>query len=309
MDNKSVIEKAAFNLAALSGGTNGGLQNATQFSNFVRMIMNQPTILNDARIMPLVNDRLIVDRIGFGSRILAPGVEGTVSGTQVAPTTSKVVMATKEVIAETFLTYNMLENNIEHDQIQDTVMAMLAQKAAVDLEELILNGDTASGDAYLAMFDGLRKKAVTNVVDFAAAALDKTAFFKAQKAMPQQYLRDKSALKYYASQATSLNWEDSLAARQTPGGDNVILTGNAPTAYGIKIQPVATMKSYTNSAKQCSDIILTAPQNIILGMNRNIRIEVFHDTRARQFVITLSAKIAVDFMWEDAVVKVINVAE
>ena len=71
-----------------------------------------------------------------------------------APVTSTVELNAKEVIAEVNITYDTLENNIEKDGLQQTLMQMLAERAAVDIEELIVNGDVASSDPYLAQLDG-----------------------------------------------------------------------------------------------------------------------------------------------------------
>ena len=46
------------------------------------------------------------------------------------------------------MTYDSIENNIEKDGIQQTIMQMLAERAAVDIEELIVNGDTTSQDPF-----------------------------------------------------------------------------------------------------------------------------------------------------------------
>ncbi|MBL2411293.1 phage major capsid protein, partial [Klebsiella pneumoniae] len=58
-----------------------------------------------------------------------------------------------------------------------------------------------------------------------------------------------------------------------------------------------------------SDILLTHPKNIVVGMSRNIRIEVDKDIRARKFIIVLTAKVDAKFEEEDAVAKVIKVKE
>ncbi len=44
-------------------------------------------------------------------------------------------------------------------------MQILAERAAVDIEELVVNGDTSSSDPYLAQLDGIRKQTVSHVID------------------------------------------------------------------------------------------------------------------------------------------------
>ncbi|MFP9167082.1 phage major capsid protein, partial [Enterococcus faecalis] len=84
---------------------------------------------------------------------------------------STVNLSTKEVIAEVNITYDTLENNIEKDGLQNTIMQMIAERAAVDIEELLVNGDTSSSDSYLAQLDGIRKQATSHIVDAAGEEL------------------------------------------------------------------------------------------------------------------------------------------
>ncbi len=115
----------------------------------------------------MASDTLKIEKIGFGSRILRPGVEGVSlkDSDRSAPSTSTITLNAKEVIAEVHITYDTLENNIEGGNLQNTIMQMIADRAALDIEELILNGDIASTDPYLALLDGLRKQATSHVVD------------------------------------------------------------------------------------------------------------------------------------------------
>jgi hypothetical protein len=81
------------------------------------------------------------------------------------PTTSQITLTTSEVMAEVRIPYEVLEDNIERGGMADTVLALIAERAALDLEELLILGDTASGDAYLALMNGILKRVTTNVVD------------------------------------------------------------------------------------------------------------------------------------------------
>ena len=83
---------------------------------------------------------------------------------------------TKEVIAEINITYDTLENNIEKDGLQQTIMQILAERAAVDIEELVVNGDTSSSDPYLAQLDGIRKQTVSHVIDGNGEELSRATF-------------------------------------------------------------------------------------------------------------------------------------
>ncbi len=127
-----------------------------------------------------------INKISFATRILKPAVSNTPLsvGDRSSPTTEQVLLTTKEVIAEVRLPYDVIEDNIERGNIgqmtdtngtptsggiRDTIMTLIAERAALDLEELALLGDTGSGDPYLALLDGWLIQSTSNVVDLASA--------------------------------------------------------------------------------------------------------------------------------------------
>ncbi|MGN7389690.1 phage major capsid protein [Bacillus safensis] len=307
MRNQEVINKAEVTLGTLK---TGGLMNPTQSSTFIRMVQNAPTLLQDARVIPMDSDAQKIEKIGFGQRILRPGVEGKAvpASDRVAPTTSTVELNAKEVIAEVNITYDTLENNIEGDNLQNTIMQMLAERAAVDIEELILNGDTKSEDTYLAQLDGIRKQAASHIVDVAGEPLTRQVFKQGYKAVPPKYLRVPQEFRFYSSPGQEVEWKDKVADRQTNLGDAAV-QGGLSSAFGVPVKGIANMQPYDADGTDVSDILLTHPKNIILGFSRNIRIEIDKDIRNRKFIIVLTAKLDSKFEEEDAVAKIIKVKE
>lgn len=307
MRNEEIIQKAEMTLATLASG---GLMNPEQASTFIRMVQDSPTILKDARVVEMNSDSQKIEKIGFGQRILRAGEEGVAltSAQRSAPTTSTVQLNAKEVIAEVNITYDTLENNIEKGGLQNTIMQMIAERAALDLEELIVNGDTDSSDPYLAILDGIRKQATSHIVDHAGGDFSRQVFKKGYKAVPSKYLRNPADFRYYTSPGLEVEWMDLNADRFTGLGDAAV-EGRRPSAYGVPVQGVANFQPYDVDGADVSDIILTHPKNIITGFSRNIRIEVDKDIRERKFIIVLTAKIDAKFEEEDAVSKIIKVKE
>ncbi|MCC2483721.1 phage major capsid protein [Bacillus pacificus] len=307
LDNNKIIEKAAMTLSDLASG---GRLNTEQSNAFLKMVQAAPTIIKDSRFVPMESDSRKVEKLGFGSRILRPGTEGVPldDKDRSVPQTSTVKLEAKEVIAEVNITYDTLENNIEKGKLKDTIMQMIAERAALDWEELIVNGDTASADPYLALLNGIRKQAVSHIYDHKGAAFAKEVFKHGYKAVPTKYLRNKKDWKFYTSQGIEVEYLDNMSNRQTALGDAAI-NGGLPSAYGVPVQGIAMLQPYTAAEKTVSDIILTHPKNILTGMSRQISIEVDKDIRARKFIIVLTAKIDAKFEEEDAVAKIINVKE
>ncbi|MBC2158738.1 phage major capsid protein [Listeria booriae] len=309
MKNDQIIEKAAMTLNNLS---TGGLMNPAQSQEFIRMVQNTPTILKDARVVQMESDSQKIEKIGFGQRIMRAASEGVAvaDSDRAVPKTSKVTLNAKEVIAEINLTYDTLENNIEKGGLQATIMQMLSERAAIDIEELMVNGDvTNTTDAYLAQLDGLRKLATSHVGDNVSADIDRAVFKAAKKLIPAKYMRTPQDFRYYTSPSIETEWIDKLGDRQTSMGDGAV-EGKIARPFGTPIQAVANLQPYDDgSGTDVSDIILTHPKNIILGFSRNIRIEVDKDIRKREIIIVLTAKLDTVFEEEDAVSKIIKVKE
>lgn len=310
MENKQIIEKATMTLSDLASG---GLMNPQQFNTFYRKVIDQPTILREARNTPMTHDQMKIEKIGFGQRILRPGVEATPldASDRSKPTTGKVELNAKEVIAEVNISYDTLENNIEGANLQNTIIDMIAERASLDIEELIVNGDTASSDTYLKLIDGIRKQATSHIVDANGANFDRSILKKLYASVPTKYLRDPQAFRYYMSYINELNWRDEIASRQTALGDGTLTGQNRPSAYGVPVSGIAMLQPYKatieSQQQDVTDLLLTHPKNIVFGVSRNVRIEFDKDIRSRTFIIVLTMKLDAKFEEEDAVAKAINV--
>jgi len=306
MTNEQLIQKADIALADLVAG--GGLLNPEQTDRFIRTLIDSPTLMNSVRVVTMNAPQRKINKIGFGSRILRAATSATAlsAGDRVKPDLSQVELNTKEVIAEVRIPYDVLEDNIEGGNItspmgssaggmMDTIVTLLAERAALDLEELMLLGDTASGDSYLALQDGLLKLATTHVVNAGAATISKDILKAGVKAMPDKYLRNRGSLMHFVSVDNETEYRDTYANRATTLGDNM-LQGTSPIyAYGSQLTGVPLMPNLSG--------LFSNPLNFIFGIQRRITIEYDKDIRTREFVIVLTARVAVQVEELDAVVK------
>lgn len=297
--NRSIVEKADLAVGDLI--TNGGYLNPIQANTFIRMLIEQPTLLNEIRVVPMNAPTMEINKIGFANRIMrkAPASgQALPAGDRAKPTTDKVELATKEIIAEVHIPYDVLEDNIERGSLESTIMTLISERASLDIEELLILGDTASGDDYLALMDGILKQATSHVVDHTGAPVpvNKTVFKQIVKAMPNKYLRNRTAMRHFVSPHAEIEYADSLANRETPLGDRKV-TGWMPNyAYGIPVKPAALMPNEKG--------IFTYPKNLIMGVQRQIMIETDRDIRARVLIVVLTMRLDIKFEEEDAVVKV-----
>lgn len=302
-------QKADLALADLT--SNGGLLNPEQNDVFIRQLMDQPTMLRAVRTVPMNAPQMKINKINFGQRILHPatqtgGMEDSgvndrwlVKAKRAAIQTEQVQLTTREVIAEIRIPYEVLEDNIEGASLTDTILAMIAERAAVDLEELLIMGDTTSSDDFLALQDGILKQSTLNIVDATGQTNHINTFNNLKKALPTRFRRNLNTMGFYASMDFESDYRVQVSGRSTPYAD-VVLTGSQPLpVMGVGLSGVALMP--------LGQILFANPQNFIFGIQRNVRIEQDRDIRSREVIIVLTARIAIAVEEKRAVSKAINV--
>lgn len=317
MKMKELLAKADMALADLASG---GLMNPEQSENFIRILAQDTNFLNDVRTITMARPKMTVNKLDLASRALRVANQGNISspnsadfGTRalsradrVKVTTSKVELDTYEVIAEVNLPYEVLEDNIEGGQIdgtqfQQTVLAKLAERIRIDIEDVMLNGDTASADPFLAERDGILKLTASNLVNNGGAALDAVTFNEMVQALPDKFKRVINRYKFYVAHNKALQYMMQVAQRQTGLGDAVLVGGNGVNfnPFGIPMVPVASMPS--NSA------LMIDPSNILFGVQRNMRMEYDRDTRERVLIMVFTMRFDFKLEQEDMNVKAINI--
>lgn len=325
-DNKTLLQKADLALADLTA--NGGVLLPEQSDSFIRKLIKSPTLLRQARVVTMRSSSTKINKIGFGSRILRKATSATAltQNQRSKPTTEQIQMDSKEVIAEVRLPYDVVEDNIERGNlgltdaktgpsggnvvsggIQDTIVTMIAERAALDLEELGLKGDTTytSGDAddqaYMSLFNGFLKlsNSLGNTVDAQGSTISKAVFKAGLKAMPDQYLRNRAAMKQFVSTNNETEYRDTLSDRGTALGDSLVQGNNAVYAYGVPVEAVPMMPEARG--------LFTNPLNLIYGIQRQVSMEFDKDITARVYIIVLTARVAVQIEETAATVNYTNI--
>jgi hypothetical protein len=316
MNEQELIQRADLALSDLV--STGGYLTTQQNNKFFRKMMEEPTILKDARIVPMSRPKMEINKLGFGTRILRAANQGTISSPENAisgtralsptdrykPTTERITLTTSEVIAEIDLPYEAIEDSIEGGDLdtatfQQTILDMMAMRISLDLEEMVVLGDTTSGDTFLALQNGVIKQSVSNIVNQAGDPMGPQLFGNMIKALPTQYYKLLNKYKMYVSRPKEIDYRMTVAQRQTQLGD-AMLQGNFPVSVlGIPMSSAAYMPS--------SNAILMNPNNLIIGVQRNLRMEFAKDIRERAFIIVVTMRLAVQFEEENMVVKAINI--
>jgi len=307
MSNRTILEKADLALADLTAG--GGILKPAQAQKFMRLLIKESVLMKLATVVPMQSPKQQISKIKFGSRILRPGAEATalVAGDRVKPDLSQVELDAQLFKAEVRLSDETLEDSIERGELRQTIMEMMAEAIARDMEEVIVNGDTASADAFLAVLDGVIKQATSNVVDAAGAPVSKNLLRDMLKTLPSEHLRDKKAMRFLTSVDADLDYRNSLAERATAVGDK-FLEGDTPVLYsGVPVQPVPLFPENLGAGNDQTVVLLCNPKNIHVGIWRNIRIESARDISEGTLKIVATLRFDVKYAEEPGTAKAINV--
>lgn len=306
-DNRTLLEKADLALADLTSG--GGILAPTQAQKFMRIMIKASRLLGMTTVVPLSSPKQAIPKIRFSQRVLHAGFEARAlpAADRAKPEFSKMEFDAQLFKGEVRLDNEVLEDNIERGELKNTIMNLIAEAVSRDVEEIAIQGDTASADPYLARLNGVLKQATSHVVDASGATLSKTVFRDMLRAMPQEFTRDKRALRFLASTNSEINYRDFLADRATVLGDKFLEQESAVNYMGIPLEDIPMMPENLGGGSNTSAVLFTDPKNINVGIWRQIRIETDKDVSAGVLLIVVSTRFDVKFLEETAVVKAINV--
>jgi len=298
---EQLLQKATLDLGDFGGAGEAPLT-VEQVREFLRIAITPQDMLPDVRTVTATGNKWQESKIDFSSRIMRPGVGGTrlVDADRAKPSTGVVEISTVLLRGEVPVTDEVFEDQVEGQGFGNTLTTMIAEACGRDVEELLIQGDTLSGDAYLAQLDGWVKQAQGaggNVISAAGALQDyQTIFRQLLTAVNVKFLRDTGNWRYWVPTRMHQMYRDILSARGTNLGD-LSLTGQNELRYqGILIKPVAQL-AVTAGSPDTSFVLFGHRQNFYAGIKREIRIETFRDPREGQtsYVVTarVDAKIAV----------------
>lgn len=304
LTNQELLQKAALSTSDFNGGVGVSAPlTINQVATFLRLAITPQAILPDVRTVQSDSNKWQESQIDFASRIMKPGTEGArltdaAGYERQKPTTNMVEISTVLIRGESPITDEVLEDQVERAGFGDTVMAMIAEAAGRDIEDLMLNGDTDNsvvghdGSVYMLQLDGWLKRACTqsgnHVYDAVGDAQDyQTIFNKLVTSIPDKYKRDMSQFRFYVPRRLEEKWREGLAQRGTPMGDMMIMGNQALSYQGVPIKAVPLMQIVAGTPDK-SFILLTHRMNLYAGFRRMIKMETFRDPRegATSFIIT-----------------------
>jgi len=326
--------------ASTTGGTgvhtgsengNGGLLNPEQSARFLDYMFDATVIGKVARTVRMKSDTTEIDRMGVGEKLMKLATEGDSENSgNAAVTFSKISLTTKKLRLDWELSTESLEDNIEGADLEDHIARLMATQAGNDIEDLVLNGNTSlSTDQLYKAFDGTVKlaKAKGHVVDAAGAAITRSVFNSALKALPRKYKQRRTDLRFLSGSnliqdylyATSQNIQNVNPQDIASGiirGEVAPVSGPAgyvaPYAFGIPIVEVPLLSetqtgSYSGATGSHGDVHLTFPNNVVIGIKRDVTVYRFFWPKKDSIEYTMYTRVGVQIEQADAWVVVKNV--
>ena len=283
---------------------------------FLQNIVDESTLLKRIRTVFMNSPVKNIDKVGLGSKVLVKATPGVDPGDTVSisgPT--QIQLVSKEIIGIVSVGDDTLEDNIEGEAFMQTLMGMIARAAANEIEQAAIHGDTAVADDFLLdRWNGFYKKAVAGGCHRVEAMADSDRYWpgtngvkatRLLKALPTKYRQDLRTLGWILHPDVYLDYNDELATkgyseafasitgiRDVPlrGIQNVqvpLLKTDMAFSYGTP-EPTA----YTNG----TIVMLTDLRNLIIGLQRQIRIETQRSARKRatDFVLTMRGDVQIE---------------
>ncbi len=220
-----------------------------------------------------------------------------------SPALGKVTLTAKPFKGEHRMSVEVTEDSIEREGFVQTVLEGMAERAGLDIEDELVNGDTGSGDTFVASFDGMIKAATSHTVAAGTVNLNKSILRDMLKTVPTQYKRNKGRFKYYTSVNAECDYVDTLMNRQTPMGDAKLSQGGMGTYASIPLVGVPVFPENLGTGTNETDALLLDPKCAVLGVWRDIRVEYDKLVSDQVFIFVATCRVGFKYIVEDSVVK------
>ncbi len=311
MDNQQIvrdyIRKADLTVASMT--SNGGVLVTDQAQQFFQIAIKEQRLLQDVAFKPLKAPTAEIPTMGFLSRIARRGQEGVAltSADRAAPTTGKVNLSTVEIKCQVNLSYQDVEDNVEGERLPDTIKKMMGEAFGRDLEDLIINGNTASSDPLLSLLNGVVTQATSNIVDDGVVVLAQSHFLHAINALPDQFQKNKAQMRFYLAPTYETKWRDIVSGRVTVLGDNAIVSAAPIPAYGVQVIPVPLFPVGIGTGSNESVGLYLDPKNILVGVWRDVMLKSQEDIQVGQWINVARMRADVKYQYEPAVAKITKI--
>lgn len=273
---KKFFERANFTTADFS---TGGKMPDEALKAFVQVMRNRSKMLDSVRVEIMKSSTKILDRINLPERSLYSAGEatGATTNTTVPVFAKRTLTAAKASMAMNWST-ETIEDSIEGGDLEATLLQMLAQNYANQTVDLGCNGDGTT-PGFLALNQGWLFIVKALAVAGDSARLNTTGntdyvdiLEKLYGLVPAKY-KDAGMMEegwaFQLDPASEEAYRKALRARNSPLGDSALIDGKYIPFSGLPLIPRGYFPVKT--------ILLTPPQNLVYGIHREPRVNLWYD--------------------------------
>lgn len=270
----------------------GGRLEAPQVRAFLDYMYDATVLGGQVRTERISGETAQLTRRAVGERLLRIATEAVDDGMNAGVAVGKISISTTKFRLDFELSTESLEDGLEGDALEDSIVRLMANQVANDLEDYAVNSDPLkTDDPGLSGFYGwsVLGKRLGRRIDAGGKTLDRELFSDMIKEMPRKAKSNRRALKFFTSSNALQDFLDSeyelrMSIGEIGTSENDQISGplgyTAPRVHGQSIQEVPVFeddKVGTYSGAGASDeshteVWLTNPQNLIWAVQRDIKL-------------------------------------
>lgn len=279
-----------------TGDLSGGELPRDLFDEFVERTQSAATLLDLVRTVEMPRKQMAIPKVGVANRVLQEQTEGTApSAFEDAVTGAVELDATRKTVIPYELTQEAVEDVVGGEAVADIILSHFEQQFATDVQDLLINGDTSSGNAfeaivngYLALADGAGTASnrigsadtgsgqVDTMPEYVhedgggtSQSVNTEMFNNAIQAQEEKY-RDPANQVFMMSKSQVQDYYFNLSSREDGLGVPILQGSSDVTPFDYDIVGLSNFPD--------DQALLTDPNNLIWGVHRNIEVDVIDES-------------------------------
>ena len=297
-----------------SGVFNPGWKQQTEADKFLELIENTPTLMNDARFIPMESMQYDISYLKMdveleSMEVLTGDYTGAQSDqsniTDTTPTFSRSSLEAHGYTAKTWTQKTWLLANIEKESFLPHIEQILAERAGYSAELISVYGKRKASSRTKAGYDhmdGILEQCSAIATDYATASLTDpqapmgtfTDIDLSKSIIPQikkmiaQYSKqqgNRANAKLYVSSTMEGRLMEEADARETVEGDRIYFKGDQLYIWGVPIIVANFLDTPKNSYNE--HIILANPDSIVYGFLEDITSENEYSVDKKAYLSTV----------------------
>ena len=295
------------------GSWNPAWKQQTEADNFLELVENRPSIMNDARFITMESIeydisymRLDVDLQSMkqlsGDNKGAQLTDDYTNLTETVPQFTRNALVAEPFSAFTYTAKNFLIANIEKSSFLPHMEQMLAERVGYSAEQISIYGIKKSTGATASGFDhvdGLLQQCAdintyytshvatnpqTPMGQYTDIDLSKALVPQLKKMLSQFALQhgNRNGAKFYVSSIMEGRLMEEADARETEEGDRIYFRGDQLYIWGVPVQVADVLDVPKNSYNEF--VILANPDSIVYGFLENITSENSYEHEKKAYL-------------------------